>query len=187
MNGTLQASKSGSVHARRAPPKRRPAWRAMAVLGLTTASALAQTAHRSNPALGNGFIPANWDAGVPQPDSLAELGNGGLAFISDPGASVYRLSLGGAGSRGRLDIAGAGTLTVGALLQVSNGTMQILGGATVLQAEPLLFTANGTRVGYGGTGALFVGGAFPSLTDFAAASLRAGPAAARRGRPVCRV
>lgn len=91
------------------------AWLAGLGLGLTTASALAQTTHWSNPALGNWFIPANWGAGVPQPDSFAELGNGGLAFISDPGASVS------------------------------------------------------------------------SLTDFAAAALRAGPAAARRGRPVCQV
>lgn len=174
MNGTLQSPQSGSVRARRARPKRRPVWRALAWLAglcLVTASASAQTTHWSNPALGNWFIPANWDAGVPQAGSFAELGNGGLPFIAGSGAAAYRVSLGGAGSTGRLDVTGAGRLTVGALLQVNNGTMQILDGAAVLQAEPLTFTASGTVFGYGGTGRLLVSGAGSILTTTGEMSL----------------
>jgi T5SS/PEP-CTERM-associated repeat protein/autotransporter-associated beta strand protein len=130
-------------------------------------SASAQTSRWSNPAVGNWFVPANWDAGVPLSGSLAELGNGGLALISDPGASAYRLTLGGAGSTGLLDVSGAGRLTVGAELLVNNGTMQILGGASVLQAAPANFAATRTRFGHDGTGRLFVSGAGSGLTTSA--------------------
>ena len=109
--------------------------RAILALALLTAAACEASAQQTdwtNPTIGNWFISSNWNAGVPQSGSIAEVNNAGAPIIDSAGAVADFLFLSGecAGS-GSVFVRGNGRLTLGAWLGVYNGTFEVNSGARV--------------------------------------------------------
>src|SRR5688500_2631739 len=132
---TLVCRSAHGTHAR-AGRRRRRRGRHTLVAAIVVGAALAaaagaQTTEWTNAGVGNWFIGGNWHAGVPQPGSIAQIRNDGLALLNSPGATAAFLNLGQSG-RGLVDVSGAGRLTVGSQLDVHNGTFRVIGGAAVV-------------------------------------------------------
>ncbi len=97
-----------------------------------------QTTGWTNPAIGNWFVGSNWNAGIPQPGSIAEINNNGLAFVDAPGAVANFLELGG-NNEGFAEVSGAGRLTLSARIFVDRGALSISSGGqvNVLNSTPI--------------------------------------------------
>lgn len=86
-----------------------------------TAMASGQQGTKWNTSLGNWFIAANWAGGVPMRsgarENIAEIDNGGLAFIRNPGAEADTLVVtGGIAAPSTLSLSRTGSAPPGTLL-----------------------------------------------------------------------
>ncbi|HXP35134.1 MAG TPA: autotransporter domain-containing protein [Chthoniobacterales bacterium] len=106
-----------------------------AALAFSSVTIFAQTTIWTD-ATGNWFTAGNWDNGLPNAATDAEINNGGTAQIAAAGATAKNVSLGqNLGSAGTLTISGAGsTLTNSGTLSVGSsgaGTLHIQNGGSV--------------------------------------------------------
>jgi T5SS/PEP-CTERM-associated repeat protein len=116
-------------------------------------------------ATGNWFTPGNWDNGVPNAGTNAQINNGGEAQIGAAGATALNIILGNtAPDSGILSVTGPGTLAASGNLLVGgagSGTLNITNGGAVSNLLGVI------GAGLGSTGLVTVDGAGSTWTNSA--------------------
>jgi T5SS/PEP-CTERM-associated repeat protein len=98
---------------------------------------------------GNWFTPANWSAGAPDANTIAQINNGGTAQIMSSGAAASAVDIGvGVQDLGTLSTSGSGDLEIsGSVTVASNGAgnLSISGGGSVLSGRFIIGENSGSN------------------------------------------